>query len=294
MHIVRYTAGASREPRVGVRDDTGIRPIEGVPTLAALLALSTADIRDLTAQFSTAPAISDPVTLLPPVDGRMEIWAAGVTYQRSKLARLEESGGANFYDRVYDADRPELFFKSVPWRVVGDGDPIAIRRDSPLNVPEAELAIVVNAAAEIVGYTICDDVSSRTIESVNPLYLPQAKIYAGACALAPAIRPIWEITAGELPIRLEITHGGNVTYSGSTSTSRLKRPLDDLVRWLFAEQHFPDGVIVSTGTGIVPELDFTLTSGDIVTIAIDSIGTLTNYVVTGKDEHARTAANRCA
>ena len=156
MHIVRYMAGTSREPRVGVRDDTGIRPIEGVPTLAALLALSTTDIRDLTAQTATAPAISNSVTLLPPADGRMEIWAAGVTYQRSKLARLEESGGANFYNRVYDADRPELFFKSVPWRVVGDGDPITIRRDSPLNVPEAELAIVVNAAAEIVGYTICE------------------------------------------------------------------------------------------------------------------------------------------
>jgi 2-dehydro-3-deoxy-D-arabinonate dehydratase len=287
VHIVRYSAGAGGEPQVGVRDDTAIRPLDGVPTIAALLALSADGIRERVARAATAPVASGPVRLLPPADGRTEIWAAGVTYQRSKTARLEESGGASFYDRVYDADRPELFFKSVPWRVVGDGDPIAIRRDSALNVPEAELAVVVNSAAEIVGYTICDDVSSRTIEAENPLYLPQAKIYAGSCAIAPFIRPAWEVAADALSIRLEITRGGDLAYSGHTDTGQLKRTFGDLVHWLFAEQDFPDGAIISTGTGIVPELDFTLLDGDTVAITIDGIGRLTNHVVTGNTSELR-------
>jgi 2-dehydro-3-deoxy-D-arabinonate dehydratase len=278
MHIVRYSADAGGEPRVGVRDDTGTRPLDGVPTIAALLALSADEIRDRVARAAAASAVTGPVTVLPPADGRTEIWAAGVTYQRSKTARLEESGGASFYDRVYDAERPELFFKSVPWRVVGDGDPIAIRRDSALNVPEAELAIVVNSAAEIVGYTICDDVSSRTIEAENPLYLPQAKVYAGSCALAPFIRPAWEVSADALSIGLRITRSGDLAYSGHTDTGQLKRTFGDLVHWLFAEQDFPDGVIISTGTGIVPDLDFTL---------LDGIGTLTNHVVTGNTSELR-------
>ena len=144
----------------------------------------------------------------------------GVTYSRSREARLEESGGADFYHRVYDADRPELFFKSVPWRVITHGEPIAIRRDSALNVPEAELAIVVNSAAEIVGYTVSDDVSSRTIEAENPLYLPQAKVYAGACAVAPVIRPAWEISATDLAISMEITRDGAVAWSGAPAPAR--------------------------------------------------------------------------
>jgi 2-dehydro-3-deoxy-D-arabinonate dehydratase len=222
------------------------------------------------------------VTLLPPADGRMEVWAAGVTYHRSREARLEESGGADFYQKVYEADRPEVFFKSVPWRVVTDGEPIAIRRDSPLNVPEAELAIVVNSAAEIVGYTVGNDMSSRAIEGENPLYLPQAKIYAGACALAPGIRPAWEVDPGDLAISLRITRGDGVAWSGRTSTSQLERPLQSLVDCLFAEEQFPDGAIISTGTGIVPEMDFTLRPGDVVSIEIEEAGTLTNRVVAGK------------
>jgi 2-dehydro-3-deoxy-D-arabinonate dehydratase len=254
-----------------------------VPSLAALLALPLEEIRAVTARAASAPAIAGPVTLLPPADGRMEVWAAGVTYFRSREARLEESGGADFYDRVYDAQRPELFFKSVPWRVVTHGQPIAIRRDSALNVPEAELAIVVNSAAEIVGYTICDDVSSRTIEAENPLYLPQAKVYAGACALAQVIRPAWEISAADLAISLEISRDGAPNWSGRTSTSQIKRPLQALVDCLFAEADFPDGAIISTGTGIVPEITFTLEPGDTVTIEIDQVGVLANPVVAGKD-----------
>jgi 2-dehydro-3-deoxy-D-arabinonate dehydratase len=281
MEIIRYL-DAVRGPLAGVRDGAGVHELP-VPGLSALLALPLAEIRDVTAAAAAGPAVAGAVTLLPPADGRMEVWAAGVTYFRSREARLEESGGADFYDRVYDAERPELFFKSVPWRVVTHGQPIAIRRDSALNVPEAELAIVVNSAAEIVGYTICDDVSSRTIEAENPLYLPQAKVYAGACAVAPVIRPAWEISAADLAISLEITRGGAVAWSGRSSTSQIKRPLPSLVDCLFAEQSFPDGAIISTGTGIVPEITFTLAHGDTVTIEIDQVGVLTNTVVAGKD-----------
>jgi 2-dehydro-3-deoxy-D-arabinonate dehydratase len=276
VEIVRYT-DAGQGPLAGVRDGSGVHPLP-VPDIAALLALPLASIRELTARALAAPAAGGPVTLLAPADGRMEVWAAGVTYFRSREARLEESGGADFYGRVYDAERPELFFKSVPWRVVTHGQPIAIRRDSALNVPEAELAIVVNSAAEIVGYTICDDVSSRTIEAENPLYLPQAKVYDGACALAQAIRPAWEISPADLAISLEITRDGAVAWSGRTSTSQIKRPLAELVDCLFAEQDFPDGAIISTGTGIVPELTFTLAPGDTVTIEINEVGTLANTV----------------
>jgi 2-dehydro-3-deoxy-D-arabinonate dehydratase len=265
-------------PRVGVRDDAGLRRLD-VPSLGALLSQPADAIRTV---LSAAAPASGKVTPLPPADGRMEVWAAGVTYHRSREARLEESGGADFYQRVYDAARPEVFFKSVPWRVVTDGEPIAIRRDSALNVPEAELGIVVNSAAEIVGYTVCNDMSSRTIEGENPLYLPQAKIYAGACAVAPGIRPAWEVDVSDLAIGLRIDRGDGVAWSGRTSTAQIERPLPSLVDWLFAEEQFPDGVIISTGTGIVPEMEFTLEPGDVVTIEIEEVGTLTNRVVAGK------------
>lgn len=286
MHIVRYLANDGGGPAAGVQDEAGVHPL-GVPSLAALLARPAGEIRELAESAASVRTVDEPVTLLPPADGRMEVWAAGVTYRRSREARLEESGGATFYDRVYDAERPEVFFKSAPWRTVTNGQPIAVRRDSELNVPEPELAIVVNAAAEIVGYTVCNDVSSRSIEAENPLYLPQAKIYDGACALAPGIRPAWEISADDLGIALRITRHGTVAWSGRTSTSQIKRPLTELVRCLFAEQDFPDGAIISTGTGIVPELDFTLRPGDTVTIDIDQVGILANQVVAGKTAVSR-------
>jgi 2-dehydro-3-deoxy-D-arabinonate dehydratase len=280
-HIIRYLTPIDPGPMVGVRDADGLRPID-VPSLGLLLASPAADMRAAVEDaMRTAPITEQPI-LLPPADGRMEVWAAGVTYRRSREARLEESGGADFYQRVYEADRPELFFKSVPWRVVTEAETIAVRRDSPLNVPEAELAIVVNSAAEIVGYTVSDDVSSRAIEGENPLYLPQAKMYAGACALAPGIRPAWEVDVGDLAISLRVTRGDSVAWEGGTSTSQLNRPLESLVDCLFAEEYFPHGVIISTGTGIVPEMDFTLTPGDLVTIEIEQVGTLTNQVVAGK------------
>jgi 2-dehydro-3-deoxy-D-arabinonate dehydratase len=214
------------------------------------------------------------------VDGDTEVWAAGVTYRRSREARVEESRDGDVYTRVYSAERPELFFKSVAWRVVGDGEPVGVRADSESNTPEPELALVVNAAAEIVGLTICDDVSSRSIEGANPLYLPQAKVYTASCALGPAIRPIWEIRDPlDLAIAGTITRAGSVVWSAATSSAQLHRTFDDLVGHLFRAMEFPYGVILSTGTGIVPELDLTLTEGDVVRVEIEDVGVLTNPVI---------------
>jgi 2-dehydro-3-deoxy-D-arabinonate dehydratase len=237
----------------------------------------------LSAPAGESQAIED-VMLLPPIDGRTEVWAAGVTYERSRTAREEESSVAHVYELVYEADRPELFFKSVAWCVVTDNEPVAIRSDSELNVPEAELALVINAHGEIIGYTVCNDMSSRTIEGENPLYLPQAKLYAGSCALATGIRPAWEVPHPDnLGITLTVTREGTTAWLGSTNTSAMRRKPDELVTWLCAEESFPAGVILSTGTGLVPEMDFNLHLGDVVSIVIEQIGTLTNTVLTGKD-----------
>ena len=182
------------------------------------------------------------------------------------------------YARVYEAERPELFFKSPAWRVCGDGEPIGIRPDSQISVPEPELALVCNAGAEIVGVTICDDVSSRSIEGQNPLYLPQAKIYAGACALGPGITPAWELDLGALAITVSVRRDGTVAWSGETSTASLHRELGELVEYLFLASSFPHGAVLSTGTGLVPELSFTLAPGDEVEIGVAGVGTLTNVV----------------
>jgi 2-dehydro-3-deoxy-D-arabinonate dehydratase len=196
---------------------------------------------------------------------------------------MEESSEQSVYDRVYSAPRPELFPKSPAWRLVTDGEPIGIRADSGHDVPEPELAVVANSLGEIVGYTICNDVSSRSIEGENPLYIPQAKVFAGGCALATGIRPAWEVPdPTDLSIELTIRRDGTEVFSGTTSTAKLKRPLTELVEVLFAPNEFPDGVILATGTGIVPELDFTLQAGDVVEISIDEVGTLTNTVAVGK------------
>lgn len=217
---------------------------------------------------------------LAPVD-HQEVWAAGVTYQRSKTAREEESqGAASFYDKVYTAPRPELFFKSLPEKVVGPGQPVRIRADSRWNVPEPELAVVVSPDARIVGYTIGNDMSSRDIEGENPLYLPQAKVYRGSCAIGPAITLPQGMPASreQIGIRLTISRQDRIVYDGSTDAGRLNRSLESLVDWLCKENDFPNGVILLTGTGIVPLDDFTLRSGDEIAISIDGIGTLCNKV----------------
>jgi 2-dehydro-3-deoxy-D-arabinonate dehydratase len=282
VEIVRYVGRDEPTVHIGVRQEGGVTPI-GVGLVADLWSTRRSELAAVLSRPAGARRSVDDVIFLPPVDRRTEVWAAGVTYERSRTARQEESAVAHVYQLVYEADRPELFFKSVAWRVVTDNEPVAIRQDSGLNVPEAELALVVNAHGEIVGYTVCNDMSSRSIEGENPLYLPQAKIYAGSCALASGIRPVWEVPhPDDLAIELTVTRAAETAWHGTTSTASLYRTPDDLVAWLFAEQSFPDGVILSTGTGLVPEMDFSLHPGDVVHIAIDQVGTLTNVVVSGK------------
>ena len=220
------------------------------------------------------------VEVLPPI-GTQEVWAAGVTYFRSRTARMEESkdaGGGTFYDRVYEADRPELFFKSAAWRVRGPRATIRIRRDAKWNAPEPELALVVNSRGEIVGYTIGNDVSSRDIEGENPLYLPQAKVYDGSCALGPGIFVTKDALPSATAIELRITRGHDVVFQGNTTLSQMRRKPDELVEYLYRETSFPTGCILLTGTGIIPPDEFTLKSGDLVEITIEPIGTLSNTV----------------
>jgi 2-dehydro-3-deoxy-D-arabinonate dehydratase len=216
--------------------------------------------------------------ILPPLESQ-EVWAAGVTYLRSREARMEESKReADVYDHVYDAARPELFFKATAPRVVGQGGAVRIRADSPWNVPEAELALAVNCHGEIIGYTIGNDMSSRSIEGENPLYLPQAKIYDGSCALGPCLL----LAAGPLPapteISLRITRGEAEVFSGLAKLAQMKRTALELVEYLYRECSFFDGCYLLTGTGIVPARDFTLASGDVIEITIEPIGTLSNRV----------------
>lgn len=281
MHIVRYRD--QNADRVGVLTDDTVTAFDGVDTIAALLRLSGSELRERCADPGGATVAASDVRLLAPIDGRTELWAAGVTYEQSRAARVQESErSATVYEQVYDADRPELFFKSVAWKVVGDGGSIAIRDDSTVDVPEPELALVANAAGEIVGYSVCDDVSSRSIEGENPLYLPQAKVFLGGAALGPGIRPAWEVSDPyALGIDLRIDRAGDKAWHGTANTGQLHRRLDDLVRYLRHADSFPDGVILSTGTCLVPELPFTLQAGDTVRIAIDQIGTLTTPVVQG-------------
>jgi 2-dehydro-3-deoxy-D-arabinonate dehydratase len=224
-------------------------------------------------EHAAVPA--DPV-LVAPV-GSQEVWAAGVTYLRSRDARVEEATEATPYDRVYDAERPELFCKSAGWRVRGPGEPIAVRGDSTWDVPEPELTLVLDATARIVGYTIGNDVSSRSIEGENTLYLPQAKTYDGSCSIGPAIVPATEIQP-PFTIRMTIERDGASVYDEETSTAEMKRSFDELAAYLGRALTFPVGAFLMTGTGLVPDPPFTLEPGDIVRIGVDGIGVLENQV----------------
>lgn len=283
MVIVRYVRASCRGAQVGIRQDDGTLSPLPVKSIAALLECSLEEIRSIVAEGTRLTArIDDTVLSLPPIDGATEVWASGVTYERSREGRAEESSQSTIYDHVYDAERPELFFKSVAWRVVGDGDPIGIRADSALNVPEPELAVVANRGGEIVGYTVCNDVSSRSLEGSNPLYLPQAKIYAGACAIGPGIRPAWEIEDHRrLAIAVTVRRGDKVVWSGRTSVGQMRRNVEELLSALYVGDRFPQGVLLSTGTGLVPELSFTLSPDDDVQIKINQVGILSNHVVRG-------------
>ena len=222
------------------------------------------------------------VNLLPPID-QQEVWAAGVTYKRSQTARMEESAtSASCYDRVYTSPRPELFFKASPHRVSGHGQPLRIRKDSKWNVPEPELTLVLSSKLALVGFTVGNDMSSRDIEGDNPLYLPQAKCYNQSCGLGPWITlPIGMPPRSEIGIRLVVHRGGKVIYDGRTSVDHMARTFENLIGWLGRDNSFPTGAFLLTGTGIVPDSDFTLAVADIVEIKIDGIGTLINPVVQG-------------
>lgn len=253
----------------------------GFKNLEELLELTSVQERLAHLAAESLPRLSiSQVEILPPVS-QHEIWAAGVTYTRSKKARMEESDfSANAYDRVYEAKRPELFFKCLAEKVMGPDAALGIRTDSDWNVPEPELVLVINSRAEIVGYTIGNDMSSRDIEGENTLYLPQAKVYHRSCALGPAIvvGPSEE-EVRQWVIDLKIVRGGQIAFEGRTEISQLKRTFEELVHFLFRSQQFAHGAMLLTGTGIVPHDDFTLAPGDVIEIQISGIGLLRNSVV---------------
>jgi 2-dehydro-3-deoxy-D-arabinonate dehydratase len=283
--LAYFTVDGANEPRFGLL--AGERVVDlarsgGPDSLTAALQMPAAELQAALRAVVAGPHDDMPmtaVTLKAPID-RQEVWAAGVTYLRSRDARMEESSQRDVYDRVYDADRPELFLKATPNRVSGPGEAIAIRGDSGWDVPEPELAILVNAHGELVGYTIGNDVSSRSIEGENPLYLPQAKVYSRCAALGPAVVTVDELPdVSNLEIQLTIRRDGAQLFEESTATSQLHRSLSDLMEYLLRDNEFPAGVFLMTGTGIVPPSEFTLQDGDEVTIRIEGIGSLVNPVI---------------
>lgn len=284
MKLCRFKRGHGH-PRIGLVVEESVvldLTTAGVTELHPLLDGDdvVTRVKELSGQQVPRLAMSD-VQLCAPVE-RQEVWAAGVTYLRSKTARMDESDfSANAYDTVYDAERPEIFFKSLADKVVGSGEPVGIRRDARWNVPEPELALVLNSRGRIIGHTIGNDMSSRDIEGENLLYLPQAKIYDRSCALGPWIAlGHSEQAAREWTIRLTITRNGNAVFTGDTSVGKIKRQFEDLAAYLFRSQRFPNGAVLLTGTGIVPPDTFTLQEQDLIEIEIPEIGVLKNPVVT--------------
>jgi 2-dehydro-3-deoxy-D-arabinonate dehydratase len=270
-----------------VRTDVGVRlargPVEAGPTqllagfgVGEVLAEAGGVARALEAE--AAGPVPDDAGLVAPLD-EQEVWAAGVTYLRSRDARMEESDTPDHYDRVYVADRPELFVKATPGRIRGPGERVCIRGDSTWDVPEPELTVIADASGEIVAYTSGNDVSSRSIEGENPLYLPQAKVYRGSGAVGPALVPVAAAPSLDgMEVRLEIRRRGPVVYEDTVRVADLRRSPEELVGWLFRCQEFPRGVALMTGTGLVPDPDFSLEAADEVTITITGLGSLSNVV----------------
>ncbi|MBX9790697.1 MAG: fumarylacetoacetate hydrolase family protein [Pirellulales bacterium] len=285
MKLVKYVQQTAT-PEVGVLHQGQIRPLAVSPGHRQFCSLSDVleDEDPLAAARLLVDDRRDPlplseVRLCPPIDAQ-EVWAAGVTYRRSRTARMAESeGAARFYDLVYEAPRPELFFKANPHRVVGPEQEVRIRGDARWSVPEPELGLVLSSRLRLVGYTIGNDMSARDIEGENPLYLPQAKVYDACCALGPAVTlaDTW-LESGSAAIRLVIRREKKVMFKGDTNVSQIARTFDELISWLGRDNSFPNGVVLLTGTGIVPPDDFTLAAGDTIEISIDGLGTLTNTV----------------
>lgn len=285
MPLCRFRTSDSDLPRLGliVGDRVHDTAAGGGPiTLSEALSGSVAELRAQLDQVIDSDgeglALAE-VTLQAPID-EQEVWAAGVTYSRSRDARMEESQEATVYDRVYGAERPEIFFKATAARVVDPGEAVAIRGDSTWDVPEPELALVLTSGGEIAGYTAGNDMSSRSIEGENPLYLPQAKVYSRCAALGPVIALPWELTdPNDVAINLRITRAGETAFEGVTNTGQLHRTFADLVAYLFRDNDFPHGAILMTGTGIIPPAEFTLQDGDVVNIAVAGVGVLSNPVI---------------
>jgi 2-dehydro-3-deoxy-D-arabinonate dehydratase len=256
--------------------EDGLHPLAS--TLGSLLAAGRRELEQaVDAALAQDPVDAGGASILRPVDTQ-EVWASGVTYVRSRAARMSESVAADVYSRVYDAPRPELFLKAPAWRVPAPGAPLRIRRDSNWDVPEPELALVLTASGEIVGYLVGDDMSSREIEGDNPLYLPQAKIYDDALGLSDTIVLARECSWKETEIRVTISRIGAILYAGSVSTGAMHRSFDELVGYLFRELTHPSGVVLLTGTGLVPPDEITLDDGDEVAIEIDGVGVLRHSV----------------
>jgi len=271
--------------KVAAWKEDGFHPLATgtrIHTLADLLEEENPEKTALSLLGDAEPIPVESAEILAPID-HQEVWAAGVTYTRSKTARMEESeAAASCYDRVYASPRPELFMKATPHRVSGPREPLRIRTDSKWNVPEPELTLVMNSKKQLVGFTIGNDMSSRDIEGDNPLYLPQAKVYDQCCGLGPCITlPSGMPAADKIGIRLAIRRGDAVVFEGATDSGQLARSFDDLLQWLGRDNSFPTGVFLLTGTGIVPDSDFTLLPNDQVTIDIDGVGSLVNPIVQG-------------
>jgi 2-dehydro-3-deoxy-D-arabinonate dehydratase len=283
MQLARFLQDGSSQPRLGLVEGDTIRPLTPASRLSEILdASDVAKAVSECVEAGAMPLSRAAARLIAPIENQ-EVWGAGVTYERSKVARQEESeSGGTFYDQVYRADRPELFFKATTSRVVGHGGSIRIRRDTAWSVPEPELALVLSRDLRLVGFTVGNDVSARDIEGRNPLYLPQAKVYDACCALGPAITLAHAMPPREqIGIRLRIERAGTVVFEGATSIARMARRFEELIDWLGRDNTFPNGVVLLTGTGIVPPDEFSLRAGDVVHIDIDGIGRLTNPVIQG-------------
>ncbi|WP_146520874.1 fumarylacetoacetate hydrolase family protein [Stieleria varia] len=285
MKVTKFIDG-SDTPRVAIVQVNQLIPLKlagtATQTLADILATDDpiACVRSL--ETDSPVEIDAQTRWLPPID-HQEVWAAGVTYKKSQTARMEESeAAASCYDRVYNADRPELFFKATPHRVSGHGQPLRIRNDATWNVPEPEITLVLNPKMRIVGLTVGNDMSSRDIEGENPLYLPQAKCYDQCAGLGPWITLMESLPpVDQIGVDLKIVRDDQVVFDQQTSAAAMARKFDDLVGWLARDNSFPGGAFLMTGTGIVPTSEFTLQAGDVVNITIDHVGTLSNTIVQG-------------
>lgn len=284
MNITKCIDSAG-QTRVALVENDSLVPLQmtaELPTLSAILGAENPLVAAGSLGRDQPIAINDSTQWLPPID-QQEVWAAGVTYKRSQTARMEESeAAASCYDQVYNADRPEIFFKATPSRVSGHRQPLRIRTDAKWNVPEPEITLVLSPSLKIVGLTVGNDMSSRDIEGENPLYLPQAKCYDQCAGLGPWITLMDELPSVDaITVDLKIVRDGNVVFDQATSAAEMARKFEDLVQWLGRDNTMADGAFLMTGTGIVPTSDFTLLPDDVVNITIGGVGTLSNRIVQG-------------